>query len=86
MPFRDVPPLRRALVEGASVDVILTAVPWSGLGWGGLWVGGTPFAAPDGACVARIDLLPDNTLGITGDIRVDCVAMFPTDTYDPLAP
>jgi peptidoglycan/xylan/chitin deacetylase (PgdA/CDA1 family) len=54
-------------------------------GAGGLWVGGTPFAAPDGACVARIDLLPDSTLGITGDIRVDCVAMFPTDTYDPLA-
>ena len=26
MPFRDVPPLRLALVEGASVDVILTAV------------------------------------------------------------
>jgi len=35
MPFRDVPPLRRPWWK-ERVDVILTAVPWSGLGWGGL--------------------------------------------------
>ena len=52
---------------------------------GGEWVGGAPITAPAGACVARLQLLPDQAAGVTGDIRVDSVAMFPTTTYDPLA-
>ena len=52
----------------------------------GAWVGGTPFTTPAGAYTAAVSLLPDATTGITGDIRVDSVAMFPASTYDPLAP
>ena len=52
---------------------------------GGEWVGGSPITAPSGAYVARLQLLPDQAAGVTGDIRVDSVAMFPTTTYDPLA-
>lgn len=52
----------------------------------GAWVGGTPFTTPPGAYIAVLSLLPDATTGVTGDIRVDSVAMFPASTYDPLAP
>ena len=54
-------------------------------GAGGAWVGGTPFTVPAGATVVAVSVRANPTTGVTGDIRLDCVAMFPTTTYDPLA-
>lgn len=51
----------------------------------GVWVGGSPVTAPAAAAVARLQLVPSQASGVTGDVRVDSVAMFPTSTYDPLA-
>lgn len=51
---------------------------------GGEWLGGT-FTAPSGAFVARINIQSDGGSGASGDFRVDSVACYPSDTYDPLA-
>ena len=68
------------LGDAVGGGLLLTSITATG----STWLTGT-FTAPAGAHTVRINVSTDGGSGANGDFLVDAVAMFPTDTYDPLA-